>query len=453
MEQINKSDEVVLLFDTYSVESQNLYQSFQNIGVKVNAVVIEDDGFLPDGIVSIFGYFLGDFSKSAKSFGKPRYFNNLEIPEFWEIESSNISGKIMDYNKERARIFYAEPTNKRWIKLVDWLDENGVVRLCEHYNKYGALFCKTTFNRNGQKVSRNFFSAEGKEVIVENFVTGDIIVTMNGKDVILHNKQEFIRFFMRSAGMEQKRIFYNSLSFPFFASLDLPDNGGRDVLFWSEEIADEIPGNMQLILNRNALRTGTIYVQKCGVCEKLIELGASKDIVKELGYVYRFERENQGNPEVLICTNSDQVEKLAELVQGLPNLHFHVAALTEMSQKLHFFEKYKNVSLYPGVKTTVLDKLFEKCDFYFDINHESEIVDAVHRAFLNNMVIFGFSECIHNWSYIARKHIYRSEQADRMIADVKQVMSSAEKIEECLTAQRSDALAVNEKIFAEAINR
>lgn len=452
MEQINKSDEIVLLFDTYSAESQNLYQSFQNIGVKVNAAVIEDDGFLPEGIISVFGYFLGDFSKSAKSSGKPRYFNNLEIPEFWEIESSNASGKVMDYNKERARIFYAEPTNKRLIKLVDWLDESGVVRLCEHYNKYGALFCRTTFNRKGQKVSRNFFSAEGKEVIVENFVTGDIIVTVNGKDVILHNKQEFIRFFMRSAGMEQKRIFYNSLSFPFFASLDLPDNGGKDVLFWSEEIVNEIPGNMQLILNRKPLRTRTIYVQKRGVCEKLIELGASKDIVKELGYVYRFERENRGNPEVLICTNSDQIEKLNELVQGLPNLHFHVAALTEMSQNLHNFETYKNVSLYPGVKTTVLDKLFEKCDFYFDVNHESEIVDAVHRAFLNNMVIFGFSECIHNRSYIAQKHIYRSDQADRMIADVKLVMSSAEKIEEGLTAQRSDALAVSEKVFADAIS-
>lgn len=453
MEQLNKSGGVVLLFDTYSVESQNLYQSFQNIGAKVYAAVIEDDGFLPDGIVSVYGYFLGDFSKSSKALGEPRYFNDLEIPELWEIESSNASGKVMNYNKERARIFYAEPTNKRLIKLVDWLDENGVVRLCEHYNKYGALFCKTTFNQKGQKVSRNFFSAEGKEVIVENFVTGDIIVTLNGKDKILHNRQEFIRFFIQFVGIEQQRIFYNSLSFPFFASLDLPDNGGGDVLFWSEEIADEIPGNMQLILKHNALRTGTIYVQKRGVYEKLIELGASKDIVKKLGYVYSFERDNRGNPEVLICTNSDQVEKLAELVTSLPGLHFHVAALTEMSQKLQDFEKYENVSLYPGAKPAMLDKLFDKCDFYFDVNHESEIVDAVHRAFLNNMLIFGFSECLHNRSYIAQKHIYASVQVDTMIADVKWAMASVEKREEFLAAQRADALAVRREVFSEAISR
>ncbi len=39
------------------------------------------------------------------------------------------------------------------------------------------------------------------------------------------------------------------------------------------------------------------------------------------------------------------------------------------------------MSLYPNVKMSVLDSLFEKCDLYLDINHEGEIVDAVHRAF------------------------------------------------------------------------
>ena len=46
MEQLNQSGGIVLLFDTYSTESRNLYESFQNAGIEVSAAVIEDDGFL-----------------------------------------------------------------------------------------------------------------------------------------------------------------------------------------------------------------------------------------------------------------------------------------------------------------------------------------------------------------------------------------------------------------------
>lgn len=447
MEQLNQSGGIVLLFDNYSTESRNLYESFQNAGIQVSAAVIEDDGFLPDGLISVYGYFLGDFSQTAGRQGRPLFFNELQVPDFWEIESSNASGRVMNYNRERARIYYAEPTNRRLVKLVDWVDENGVVRLCEHYNKYGALFCRTTFNKKGEKVSRNFFSAEGKEVIVENFVTSDIIVTMGGKDRILHGKREFVRFFLQVTGLGQQRLFFNSLSFPFFASLDLPDNGQRDALFWEEEIYDGIPGNMQMILNHSAPRTKIIYVQKREAYEKLIKLGASKEMVKELGYVCSFERENQGNKEALICTNSDQIERLTELVEALPELHFHIAALTEMSQRLHDFERYENVSLYPGVKLSVLDKLFARCDYYFDNNHEAEIVDAVHRAFLNQMLIFGVKEYVHNRNYIAEEHIFESGRIDGLVVAVKTVMESPEKREEFLRRQENAALSLDREGF------
>lgn len=447
MEQLNQSGGIVLLFDNYSMESRNLYESFRNAGIEVSAAVIEDDGFLPEGLISVYGFFLGDFSSAAGGAGRPLYFNELQTPDLWEIESSNASGRVMDYNKERARIYYAEPSNKRLIRLVDWLDENGIVRLCEHYNKYGALFCRTTFNKKGEKVSRNFFSAEGKEVIVENFVTSDIIVTLDGKDRILHGKREFVRFFLQVTGLGRQRLFFNSLSFPFFASLDMPDNGQKDVLFWEEEIYDGIPGNMQMILNHGAPRTKTIYVQKHEAYEKLVKLGASKEMIKELGYVYSFERENQGSREALICTNSDRIERLTELVEALPELHFHIAALTEMSQRLHDFERYENVSLYPGVKLPVLDKLFAGCDYYFDINHEAEIVDAVHRAFLNHMLIFGVTECVHNRNYIAEEHIFESGRIDELAAAVKQALESAEMRKEFLRRQERKALALDRERF------
>lgn len=152
--------------------------------------------------------------------------------------------------------------------------------------------------------------------------------------------------------LEDKSLYYafiDFLSFPFFASQILPDNGMGDILFWNEPVENEIPGNMQIILNHQATRTAKIYVQRKASYERLIELGASPEMVKQLGYLYSFIRENKHRPEVLICTNS------------------------------------------------VLDHLFEKCDIYLDINYEGEIVDTDAQIAEYDEILIGFPI----WWYVA----------------------------------------------------
>lgn len=59
--KINNS--ITLLFDTFSNESRNLFESFQNAGYDFTAAVIDDDGFLPDGVISAYVFFLGIFQR------------------------------------------------------------------------------------------------------------------------------------------------------------------------------------------------------------------------------------------------------------------------------------------------------------------------------------------------------------------------------------------------------
>ncbi len=128
-------------------------------------------------------------------------------------------------------------------------------------------------------------------------------------------------------------------------------------------------------------------------------------------------------------------------MKALPQIHFHIAAITEMSSKLMAMESHDNVSLYPGVKMSVLDELFKKCDYYLDINHESEIVSAVYRAFLSKQVIFAFRETMHNENYVARAHIYRTEEADRMIADLQKAAGDEAALKDHLQMQLDEALS------------
>lgn len=444
-----RSNEIVLLFDNYSIDSQDLHQSFQMAGKDYPVVVIEEDGFLPEDVMSVYGFFLGDFINAKDLPGRPRYFNQINVPDYWEISANNSSGKIHDLSKERGRIFYAEPAHKRLVKVVDWCDEKGIVRSSDHYNRYGALYARTIFNAKGQKVNKSYFSAEGREIIMENFVTGDIILNDGEEVKIFQTKTEFVLYFMKKAGLDQHRIFFNSLSTPFFVSQRMNSEWKEDVLFWQEPVGDSIPGNMQIILNGQSSRTGRIMVQKRNSYDRLLELGASPSMVHRLGFVYPFKKENGHKPEALICTNSDRIAECQKLVEALPEMHFHIAALTEMSSKLMSMGTYDNVTLYPGIKRTILDELFEKCDFYLDINYESEIVSAVRQAFLHNHVILAFQETIHNRNYIAMDHIYKLDQVDQMIMELKALKEDPAYLEKHLIMQHAWACAENTEKYQE----
>ncbi len=432
-----KIEEITLLFDTYTIESQNLHNSFIVSGVSCNVVVINDDGFLPQGALSMYQYFLG----SEKTSGKPLYFNEVKVPDYWEITSSNNSGEIHDLHHLRGRIFYSEPTNARHVRCVEWLDEMGVVRACDYYNRSGVLFAKATFDKNQKIILKSYFDLKGREVIVENYVTNDIILEFNNKVNIFRSKVEFVIFYLRQRGLDDTRLFINSLGTPFFVSNSLEDNNKSDVLFWQEYKRKDIPGNMQFILDGNATRINRIYVQKKDSYDKLVELGASTDVLECMGYVYPFERHNRHRREALIMTNSDNILHVEDLIKELPFLHFHIAALTEMSAKLMALGKYDNVTLYPTITMKKIPSLYEKCDIYFDINKENEIVRSVNRAFLNNLLIFAFSETIHNTNYIARDNRMKADDYKKLIDIVNEIFADENVWNKRLNMQRKHALS------------
>ena len=440
-------DNIILLLDNYGEDSKKLHNSFKLSGKNYPVFVIEEDGFLPDGVTSVFSYFLGDFKEAKGVPGKPLYFNQIKVPEFWEISASNSGGSVHNLNKERAKIFYSEPKHKRLVKVVDWYDDRGTVRFSDHYNRYGALYARTIFNAKGQRVNKSFFSAEGKEIVMENYVTGDIILNDGDVVKIFHKKTEYIAYVLQKAGYADNRIFFNTLSTSFFVSQMLPNNGKGDVLFWQEPINNEIPGNMRAILNGTAARASKVMVQRRDSYEKLIALGAPAEIISPLGFLYPFKKENKGKKEALICTNSDNIAELNKIVEALPEVHFSIAALTEMSSKLMSMDKYKNVSLYPGVKMKVLDELFAQADFYLDINHESEIVSAVEKAFLHNHLIFAFKETLHNPRYVAREYVFTKDKVKELILELKAAMGSTAILNEGLKRQREFAMLETKETY------
>lgn len=441
-------DKIILLFDSYSLESRYLHESVKQAGYDCLAIVVREDDFLPKNVISVYDLLSGDWEEE-KSTGKPRFFNEIIVPDHWSISAGvdEPNGNISYQHEEKGRIYYVEPVRKYLVKAVDWLDRKGNARFRDHYNRYGNICARTVYNAGGQQLCKSWFSVKGHEILVENYITGDFI--FNDGDIVKHfrTKIDLLNYCFSKMGFGQNRIFFNSLSTPFFLSDKLGDSTKQDVLFWQEPIGENIPVNMQMILDGKTNRTNKIVVQKRDSYEKLLELGAKQERLYKLGFIYPFKKENNHKPEALIFTDSDRIEHCQELFKTFPQMHFHIAAITVMSSTLLSMEHYQNVSLYPAVKSPVREELFKKCDYYFDINYYGEIISAVHTAFLHNQLIFAFQETVHNREYVADDHIYPVSEFENMVADVKSAIGNRAVMEQCLEKQRRHALTEDKESY------
>ena len=267
-----------------------------------------------------------------------------------------------------------------------------------------------------------------------------MIYTRDGKDHIFRDKTGFIVYVLKEAGLGESIFYINSLSYPLFVSLRLKRDKKKDILFWQEGIRESIPGNMNLILNKESSDISRIIVQDKAAYDRFISLGADKDIMSCLGYIYPFARENRLEKKVLICTNSDQILHIEDMIKSLNDVHFYIAAITEMSSKLLALEEYENVSLYPGIKEATLEKLLDECDIYLDINRYDEICDIIYRAFIQNMAIFAFKETVHNPSFVADTNIYPSDKWIEVVNEVKKCLNDKMYMKALIEKQHEKAL-------------
>lgn len=434
---VNRKD--ILLLDNYNEESRKLHDSFKKAGFNGIVIVIEENGFLPNGVISLFGYYyMQGTTENIRN--KPLYFDEIEIPDFWEIKGAHHSGEVFDLHKKRGIIHYTPYVDGRIVDYVNWLDENGRIVFTDFYDFLGHLYARSIRDDSGKVITKSYFDFNNKEILVENFVTKNIILKRE-KVTVFETKKDFVLYFIKELSIEIGRIYYNSLSTPFFVSECLPP-GYEDVLFWQENINYEIPGNMKVILNGVSRRTKRIYVQKVETYQKLIEKGVNKDIVTKLGYIYSFRKNIQTGNQILICTNSDNIESCEVLVQNLRTYTFHIVAITEMSSKLTNLSNYHNVKLYPVAKKNTIVELFSKCNFYLDINYGIEIVNAIQEAFMSNLLIYSFRQTIHNQIYIPKEHIFDKDECQSLV-DFIQKCNNQQIFEQEVIKQQKFAMLEN----------
>ncbi|GEP78990.1 hypothetical protein [Staphylococcus carnosus] len=264
-------------------------------------------------------------------------------------------------------------------------------------------------------------------------------------------------FYLEVMGIDLDSFVINHLGTPLSVVYNL-NTEGHDYVVWQEhiDVNTALPGNMQLILNEKginrSLRDFTLIVPDRHEYDEIVGK-VDKDAKQKVelgGYIYPFTRRNQFTPHILTMTNSDQIENLEELVKLSPHLKFHIGALTEMSSKLMAMERYENVKLYPSIERETVKKLYDECDIYLDINSGNEILEAVRRAFLADMLIFAYAETAHNLKYVLDGEdgdVFRTADYRELMHKLHQTVDNHEKWRDLLKRQKQQANAVDVGAF------
>lgn len=434
------------LFDNFDQASFDLLRSQRSAQIKIPTVVINDDGFLPAEVESPIK-FLGQYNKNRS----PLYFDQIPVPKYWRILSTASQGEIYDLDQKRADIFYHSTDNSRQVKEVRWLDRYGKINWVDHYNCNGYHFA-TTFYENGQPTWRKYYDKHQEVFLTWNLRVGGLFLTEDGQKRYFTSWIEFVKYYLMSRHFKLDHVFYNTLNQGLNVTMALPDNG-TDTLFWHEPLTgDELPGNMQFLMEHST-RTKHIIFQRYADWQRMKSVLTDNEYVdfSYLGTIYPHPRGNQLRPEALIFTNSDEIVELTTLVKQLPQVKFHIAAVTEMSEKLLSYQQYSNVELYPNVSRQRVKQLIADCDIYLDINRQNEILDAVRGAFEQNMLILGFDETLHEAQFVAPQNVFKVTEAKQMGERILNALLKPALMKELIDTQRKLASEVSVQDYRDQI--
>ena len=126
-------------------------------------------------------------------------------------------------------------------------------------------------------------------------------------------------------------------------------------------------------------------------------------------------------PQVLILTNTQEIEQIEVLVTALPHFQFHIAALTEMGERLVRLNDYPNVHLYPGISGENYERLLNKCRIYLDIAYADEILDGNRMALERGMILYAFEETCHRPDLYIKDHLFQKDAITDLLDELSQL--------------------------------
>lgn len=392
----------------------------------------ENVGFKECKTIEAIDLFCGMSKKNDVLKEKDLYYAFIETPQYWSIRADGVNGAIYDNKTKMANIYFKNPIEKRMVSRVEWIDRNNTVYRIDYYNKFGYKYCSENVN-GGDITIREFYDRNGDIKVIEQ--PGSKTYTLVG------------------VGISSKS--YRGFADYLEAYLKFNEIYDENIWLTSDEILNKFAGDYgkfkisylpQNRLNSDLTETNQTNTAFRILCNEEHQLNWYKGKCDRL-YLYLENNESKfGKKEALTITETDQLEYIEQLINDFPEITFHIAASTTMSDKLTRLDINNNVELYPCITEQKRKELFERCDIYLDINHYRELYNALNEALINNMIILAFDNTAHSKELYPMGNIFDSSNYVKMKETLKNIITSRTIFNEYIDRQKKQLKQLAAKV-------
>ena len=407
---------MINLFQTYNKDAWDIHYTQLRQGKDYPTIVIEDDGFLPSDVTSIYhflGYNTCDYN--------PLHLNDLTLPIAYEVEREGVDFFIMSNDMVVGKVILQGEPIERIVKEVWWLDSKGYPYKKDYYNQYGYCFKTETYVKDLGLVSTSYYSVSGEVLLDENHLVGSILYN----NQLYLNKLSLYNKCLAELGYSKELITFNHLGTPLEIILSSLESG-HELIFQEEVFVNSIPDNLQYVIhNSDKISISVTNRSTYSILENMCKVQFMMLLVPSKSDLGSFK-------DVLITTQTDQLTSIEDFVEQLPELEFHIAAPTQMSSKLFDLNKYSNVHLYPNISNNNLDDLFNQCGVFLDIAMSPTVFDANRRALENSLLRVGLIG-VSTGKYISDANLFSLRSLDSLIDYLREVTSTEDKLQTAIS--------------------
>lgn len=407
---------MINLFQTYNKDAWDIHYTQLRQGKDYPTIVIEDDGFLPSDVTSIYhflGYNTCDYN--------PLHLNDLTLPIAYEVEREGVDFFIMSNDMVVGKVILQGEPIERIVKEVWWLDSKGYPYKKDYYNQYGYCFKTETYVKDLGLVSTSYYSVSGEVLLDENHLVGSILYN----NQLYLNKLSLYNKCLAELGYSKEPITFNHLGTPLEIILSSLKSG-HELIFQEEVFVNSIPDNLQYVIhNSDKISISVTNRSTYSILENMCKVQFMMLLVPSKSDLGSFK-------DVLITTQTDQLTSIEDFVEQLPELEFHIAAPTQMSSKLFDLNKYSNVHLYPNISNNNLDDLFNQCGVFLDIAMSPTVFDANRRALENSLLRVGLIG-VSTGKYISDANLFSLRSLDSLIDYLREVTSTEDKLQTAIS--------------------
>ena len=332
----------------------------------------------------------------------------VAAPKYWEICMEEDYATIWDKDIQRGQIFYRHK-ELYTVDRVEWWDSQGKVISCDYYLENGWRYKQEIMDESEKSISVHYYDAQNTLLMIKNVERG-LYTLFKDEITYIYTEDELWQACLELFDLENEALVVGDLEIA-----DYLDSQKVSAVYSSKEPiqAKEVEEYLS--------RVDKLYVYHYSVFESL----APNDKIHHISPLYP-SKMNVNHHRALIMTHTQEIEKIEEIIDKLPMVEFHIAALTNMGPRLLDLERCENVYLYPGISQAEYESLLDQCSLYLDINHSIEILNAVEESLEKGLLLFAFKETQHRRDFICPEHLVSSQAAADLIDVIKKVVVSEE---------------------------